>query len=77
MSITVTNNRGSLFVYADGVLVADSVPMNRQRGFWNKLTKQHVNAPAFTLRNVRKNPAMVLDFLALTGTPMVATVEVA
>ena len=68
------NDHGTIFVELDGTLIADSSTFRRQRGFWNKLTQQWTEAPAFTPRKARANPAMVLELLAATGTTVAASV---
>ena len=82
--IVSRNEFGTIFVEMDGVLIAVGMPMssNRamrgilKRGFWNKMTQQHVPAAKFTPRNVKANPGMVIDFLQQTGTLTVASVVV-
>ena len=77
-SIIVTKNEyNTLFIEMDGVLIADSATFRRQRGFNNKATGQWVNASKFTPRNVKNNPALVIDFLMQTGTLTVASVVIA
>ena len=75
--IVTKNEYGTIFVEMDGVLIADSATFRRQRGFNNKATGQWVNASKFTPRNVKKNPALVIDFLMQTGTLTGASVVVA
>ena len=74
--IVSRNEFNTIFVEMDGVLIADSATWNRKRGFWNKMTRQHVPAAKFTPRNVKANPGMVIDFLQQTGTLTVASVVV-
>jgi hypothetical protein len=77
MSINIEKNEfNTLFVYVDGVLVADSSTMRRRRGFWNKVTQECVMAQAFTPRNVAKKPSMVVEFLEMTGTSVPEGAEI-
>ena len=77
-ALVVTRNEfNTIFVEMDGQLVADSATWNRQRGFNNKATGEWVKASNFTPRNIKANPALVIDFLMQTGTLTVASVVVA
>ena len=78
MTITVTSNEyNTLFIEMEGALVADSAVFNRKRGFNNKVTGQWVYARDFTPAKVRRNPELVLAYLAKTGTLAVGRVVVA
>jgi len=68
--------RVTLFVALDGVDIANSSCIRRQRGFWNKLTQEYVDAKDFTPRKVRANPGLVLGYLAATGTEIAAAVRI-
>ena len=65
--LVTRNDHGSIFVEIDGDLVADSTTFRRRRGFWNKRTQEHADAPGFTPRKVAAAPELVRHFLALTG----------
>lgn len=75
LKVTI-NDSNTLFIEMDGAIIADCAAFDRVRGFWNKLTEQWLPAKGFTPKKVKANPELVLQFLANSGTPMVASVEI-
>lgn len=64
------NEHNTFFVSINGVAVADSATIKRQRGFWNKVTKQFTCGKKFTRKNIKKDPYIVLQYLDKTGIPI-------
>lgn len=64
----IKNEYNTFFVFINGLQVAHSSTIKRQRGFWNSVTKQFACGKKFTKRNIQKDPYMVLGLLDATGT---------
>lgn len=70
--VIVEKEGSSFFIFVekeDGLptRVADSVPFQRKRGFWNSQTQRYVDAPDFTAKKLKADPFMVVFYLNQTG----------
>lgn len=62
------NSYNTVFVYVDGVQIAQSVVLGRYRGLYNSRTKVSVPGRHLTPRKVKAAPESMIAALAQSGT---------
>ena len=77
MQIRITKNESNtLHVWMGEHLIADSTTFRRTRGFWNKVTQTHIQAPQLTPKKVKQDPSLIRQALHQTGTTSTLPIHV-